>query len=208
MAEHARATERELSEPATDAHDPADDEPTHQAGPTHRADDTAKARAWERFSGLRGAAAIGVGAVIALSAVAAWLGYHDIENRNAARQHSAWIDAARQGAVNLTTIDYTNVDAAIKKILDCSTGTFREDFQKRSQPFIDVVKQAQSKTTGTVTSAAVESSTADHARVLVTVAVKTSSAGTPEQDPRAWRMRMDVEKSGTGVAVSNVEFVP
>jgi Mce-associated membrane protein len=39
------------------------------------------------------------------------------------------------------------------------------------------------------------------------VAVKTSNAGAPEQDPRAWRMRITVQKDGDQAKVSNVEFV-
>jgi Mce-associated membrane protein len=39
--------------------------------------------------------------------------------------------------------------------------------------------------------------------------VKTSNAGAPEQGPRAWRMRITVEKTGDNEAkVANVEFVP
>jgi len=44
--------------------------------------------------------------------------------------------------------------------------------------------------------------------VLVAVAVKTSTVDSPEQKPRAWRMRIDVQKVGGGTKVANVEFVP
>jgi len=43
---------------------------------------------------------------------------------------------------------------------------------------------------------------------LVAVTVKTSNAGAPEQAPRAWRMRISVQKVGDEAKVSNVEFVP
>ena len=45
-------------------------------------------------------------------------------------------------------------------------------------------------------------------QVLVAVTVKTSNAGAPEQAPRAWRMRISVQKVGDEAKVSNVEFVP
>jgi len=38
--------------------------------------------------------------------------------------------------------------------------------------------------------------------------VKTTLAGAPQQDPRAWRMRIDVQRVGEQVKVANVEFVP
>jgi Mce-associated membrane protein len=61
---------------------------------------------------------------------------------------------------------------------------------------------------GTVTEAGLESETANDAQVLVAVTVKTSIASAPEQNPRAWRMRVSVQKVGEDVKVSNVEFVP
>jgi Mce-associated membrane protein len=49
------------------------------------------------------------------------------------------------------------VDADIQRILNSSIGAFHDDFQKRSQPFIDTLKQAQSTSTRTVTAAGLES---------------------------------------------------
>jgi Mce-associated membrane protein len=44
--------------------------------------------------------------------------------------------------------------------------------------------------------------------VLVAVNVQTTTSGAPQQTPRAWRMRISVQKVGDDVKVSNVEFVP
>jgi Mce-associated membrane protein len=114
----------------------------------------------------------------------------------------------RQAALNLTTISYTAVDADVRRIVDSSTGTFHDDFQKRAQPFIDVVKQAQSKSQGTVTAAGIESEHGDQANVIVAVSVTASSAGAPKQPPRLWRMRIGVQNIADGAKISNVEFVP
>jgi Mce-associated membrane protein len=38
--------------------------------------------------------------------------------------------------------------------------------------------------------------------------VKTSNAGAAQQEPRAWRMRITVQKVGDDAKVSQVEFVP
>jgi Mce-associated membrane protein len=40
------------------------------------------------------------------------------------------------------------------------------------------------------------------------VDVKTSTSASAAQDPRAWRMRITVQKVGDGAKVANVEFVP
>jgi Mce-associated membrane protein len=119
------------------------------------------------------------------------------------------VQVARQTAINLTTIDYTEVDADIKRVLDSATGAFHDEFQNRSQPFVEVVKKVQSKSEGTISEAGLLSYTKDQAQVLVAVAVKTSMAAAPaDQEPRRWRMRLTVDKTGDSAKVSNVEFVP
>jgi Mce-associated membrane protein len=119
-----------------------------------------------------------------------------------------FLQVGRQGALNLTTIDWQHAEGDVQRILDSATGTFYDDFQKRSQPFVEVVKQAQSKSVGSIAEAGVESISGDSAQVLVAVTVKTSNAGAPDQAPRAWRMRISVQKVGDEAKVSNVEFVP
>jgi Mce-associated membrane protein len=112
------------------------------------------------------------------------------------------------GALNLTTVSNTEADADVQRILDSATGTFYDDFQKRSRPFVDVVKQVQATSVGTVTAAGLESQGGDQAQVLVAVSVKTRTADGADQQPRLWRMRISVQKIGDGAKVSNVEFVP
>jgi Mce-associated membrane protein len=158
-------------------------------------------------SGTPLALAIGVIMVVGLAALTGWLGFRTHQSQEAEAQRSLFLDVGRQGALNLTTISYTEAEADVARILNSATGTFHDDFQKRSQPFIEVVKQAQSKTEGTVTAAGLESVNGDSAQVLVAVSVKTTNAGAPEQQPHAWRMRIDVQKVNDGVKVSNVGFV-
>ena len=110
--------------------------------------------------------------------------------------------------MNLTTIDWQKAESDVQRILDGATGEFHDDFAKRSQPFIDVVKQSRSTAVGTITEAGLESETAGTALVLVAVNVKTSNAGVPKQDSHAWRMRISVRQVGDQAKVSNVEFVP
>lgn len=44
--------------------------------------------------------------------------------------------------------------------------------------------------------------------MLVAATVQSSTAGAPEQAPRAWRMRLTVQRVDDGAKVSQVEFVP
>lgn len=168
-------------------------------------DDVAGRRRWppKRVAAIAGAAMI-----VALGAVAGWLGLQLQHAQQTTDQRAEYLQAARQGAVNLTTIDWQQVDGDVKRIVDNATGTFYDDFSKRSQPFIDVVKQVKSKTTGTVTMAGLESMSGDQAQALVAVTVETTNTGAPQPTTKAWRMRIDVQKVGNDVKVANVEFVP
>ena len=56
--------------------------------------------------------------------------------------------------------------------------------------------------------AGLESIAGDQAQVIVAISVKTSSASVPEQGPRGWRMRLNVQKVGDTAKVSNVQLVP
>src|SRR5215208_5355293 len=160
------------------------------------------------MSHVRLATIVGLVLVVALAGLTGWLGFRTYESHKADEQHKLFLQVGRQGALNLTTIDWEHADADVQRILDSATGTFYDDFQKRSQPFVSVVKQAQSKSVGTIADAGLESESDDGAQVLVAVTVKTSNAGAPEQAPRAWRMRISVQKVGDEAKVSNVEFVP
>jgi Mce-associated membrane protein len=150
----------------------------------------------------------GLVAVVVLAGLTGWLGFRAYKSHQADEQRKLFLEVGRQGALNLTTIDWQHADADVQRIVDSATGTFYDDFQKRAQPFVEVVKQAQSKSVGTIAEAGLESESNDGAQVLVAVTVKTSNAGAPDQPPRAWRMRISVQKVGNEAKVSNVEFVP
>ncbi|OBI33066.1 Mce protein [Mycobacterium sp. E1386] len=160
-----------------------------------------------RLSRTGRALAAGGVVVAALAGLTGWLGYQAYQKHEAQAQRDLFVHVARQGAVNLTTINYTEVDADVQRILDLATGAFRDDFEQRSKPFIEVVKAAQSKSEGTVTDAGLESQRGDSAQVLVAVAVKSRTAG-GEEAPREWRMRIEVRSVGQDAKVSNVVFVP
>jgi Mce-associated membrane protein len=147
--------------------------------------------------------------IVALLGVGGWLGFRLHQDDQVRAQRNLYVQVARQTAINLTTINYTEVDADIKRVLDSATGDFHEEFQNRSQPFVEVVKKVQSKTEGTIAEAGLLSYTKDQAQVLVAISVKTSmAAAPPDQEPRRWRMRLTVDKNGDGAKVSKVEFVP
>jgi len=216
MADDAATPDGELSEstaaePESSVIEVTDQVPSDDA--TEAADEASEeeaAPAKPPMSHVRLAMIAGLVLVVALAGLTGWLGFRAYQSHQSDEQQKLFLSVGRQGALNLTTIDWQHADADVQRILDSATGTFYDDFQKRAQPFVEVVKQAQSKSVGTVAEAGLEpqSITANGAQVLVAVTVKTSNAGAPEQGPRAWRMRITVQKVGDEAKVANVEFVP
>ena len=146
--------------------------------------------------------------ILGLGCLAAWWGYQTLQARRADQQRAMFLAAGRQAAEDLTTIDYTAIDANIKRILDLSTGSFYDEFQKNTQGFVDVVTNAKSKSEGSVTAAGIETINGDTAQILASVSVKMTNTGAPEQQPRLWRMRISLQRGPNGTKVSNVGFVP
>jgi Mce-associated membrane protein len=194
------ATDREQDEDAVDAVDDA---------PESAEDDSKVApRLRTEKSATRLAMLFGLAMVAVLAMLLAWLGFHAYQTQQEQTRQALFLQTARQGALNLTTIDWQHADADVQRILEGATGQFHDDFSSRSGPFVELVKKAKSITVGTVTEAGLESHTADTAQALVAVTVKTSNAGTDDPQPRDWRLRVFVQKVGDQAKVSNVEFVP
>jgi Mce-associated membrane protein len=169
---------------------------------------TGDARAAQPRSVVRTAAVLGAVIFLALGGLISmlWFTDHQANKTNAERQ--LFLQTARQGALNFTTIDWQHADDDIKRILDSGTGKFHEEFLDRSQPFVDTVKKAQSKSVGTITEAGLESMSGDDAQALVTVSVKTWMPNQADAPPRSWRMRISLHKINNKQAkISDVLFV-
>lgn len=195
-------------ETAVDVENPENPESpeTAETSEAGEADETGEAGPADR-SPVRKALLAGLALVVVLAAVTGWFGYQAYRSDQDTRERNLFLEVGRQAAQNLTTIDWERADADVQRVLDVATGTFYDDFQKRAEPFLQVVKEAKSKSVGTLGEAGLESVSGDTAEVLVAVTVKSSNAGAPEQPPRAWRMRLTVQRVDDGAKVSQVEFV-
>jgi Mce-associated membrane protein len=147
--------------------------------------------------------------VCVLAGLVSWLGVTAYHARAIQQQRQMFLQAGRQGALDLTTIRYTDVDSDVQRVLDASTGKFYDEFKARTADFAAAVRQAQSSTTGTVSEAGIEAVDGDTAQVLVSMAVRTATSQAQDQAPRYWRMRVTVKKVDNSLPkVADVEFVP
>ena len=199
-------TVEQPEEPDEGVDDEAADEVSDEAA--DEASDDAESPAPERRR-LRSSLAAVVGGVliVALMALTGWLGYDYFKVHQEQQRRDMFMETARQGATNLTSIDWEHAEDDIQRVLDSSTGRFYDDFEKRSKSFLEVVKQIKSKSVGTVTASGLESYSEDEAKVLMSVTVRSTNAGVPEQAPQVWRMVLTVRDIDGEAKVSSVEFI-
>jgi Mce-associated membrane protein len=138
-------------------------------------------------------------------------GYMIVQHRHAAaeQQRSAeFAAAARQGVVTLMSLNFNSAQDDVKRILDNTTGDFKKDFAGQADEFAKVAQTSQVITEATVNATAVQSMSKDTATVLVAVTTQVSNAASKQQEPRSWRLRVDMARDGGQLKLAKVEFVP
>jgi Mce-associated membrane protein len=115
--------------------------------------------------------------------------------------------AARQGVVNLMTVDFNNAEKDVQRLLDSSTGKFRDDLKATSDELIDSLAQSKVVTKVTVQSSAVESMSADTGVVLVAARSEASSTTGAARRPADWRLAVTLSRDGGQLKMSQVDFV-
>mgnify|MGYP001115389248 FL=1 len=154
------------------------------------------------------AAGVVVALTVALLAATGFMLWQHREAEQQRRMAAEYTAAARQGVVTLMSLNHANAEQDVQRIIDNSTGRFREDFENAAQDFVKVAKEAKVVTEVTVNAAAVEEMTDETATVIVSaVSTVTNEAGAKE-DPRPWRLSVDLARDGDRIKMSNVEFVP
>ena len=149
-------------------------------------------------------------AIILICAFAAATGYmmwqdHDATER--AQRAASFVAGARQGIINMTSLDFNRAKEDVQRVIDSSTGSFRDDFAQRAKDFTSVVEQSKVVTQGTVSSAALESMDEHSASVLILATSKITNAAGAKDEPRIFRLRVTVTEDGGQYKMSKVDFV-
>jgi Mce-associated membrane protein len=151
------------------------------------------------------------GAVICTLALLAASGYMTWHHRQVVRDQersAAFAAAARQGVVSLMSLDFNKAKEDVQRIIDNSTGQFKQDFQSQADDFAKVAASSKVITYATVNATAVESMTEDTAVVLVAASSHVTNAAGAKQEPRTWRLSVNMARDGGQINIAKVEFVP
>ncbi|AQT79267.1 hypothetical protein B1R94_08285 [Mycolicibacterium litorale] len=213
-AEAARARANELrrkldaATPAPTDSDVADSDGPEDGAAT--ADEVAAPKRRLRPPSLKAVAA--TVAVLAIAGLSGGTGYLVWQHRKAEseRHHTAeYSAAARQGVVNLMSMDYTKAKESVQRIIDDSTGKFKSNMEDSADDLVKALQDSKMSTKVTVNDAAVESMDADTAVVLVAATSHREGPDAPKEDqqPRVWRVVITLEHDNGQIKVSDVEFV-
>ena len=191
----------------TKAAEPAE-EPESPSTPT---ESTPRRLRVPRVAGLSGfgmpLAAATIVAICALLGASGWMLWHHHTVAAERQRSAAYVAAARQGVINLTSLDFNNAKEDVQRVLDSATGEFKDDFQRRADDFASVVKDSKAVAQGSVRATAVESMSKDSAVVLVLANERITNSAGAKDDPRAFRFRVTVVRDGDQLKISKVEYV-
>jgi Mce-associated membrane protein len=169
---------------------------------------------WSRRPRLSGRVLKAVAVVVVIVASIAFVGltvtmYVQHRHAEAQRQQTAEFSAAAgQGAVILMSMNFETAKDDVKRIVDNTTGDFHKSFQDEADNFVKVAQSSKVVIQATVTSVGIQKITKDTATALVTVTTRVSNMASDKQDPRAWRLVIELARDGGQIKMSKVEFVP
>ncbi len=198
-AHHAAPTESVATE--TETADPPDDVPEPASSSRNGL------RLW-RPSWRVVVAAVALVCAAAALVVVGLMTWHHREAVREQQQSAEYSAAARQIVYTLMAIDATRAQENVQQILDNTTGQFRDEFEDASQDFVKLAQDGKVATKVDVKGAAVETMSEDSAVVLVTATSTVTNAAGADNQPRAWRLAVDVVREGDRIKMSKMEFVP
>ncbi len=144
---------------------------------------------------------------VAAVAVLAVLGPRWLEQRSVDARRAEVLQQARQIGVNFTTLDYRTFNEDVQLVLDGATGEFRDAFRAGVEQTRELVTDNKSVSEGEVTEAALVSSDADSAVVLLVVDTEVTNTANPEPTARNYRMRLDLSRVGDRWLAGDLQFV-
>lgn len=148
-----------------------------------------------------------VAATVVTTALSLWLAFGLYQQREADQRRQGILAAARQSALNFTSLDYRHYDRDSANVLAGATGEFKKQFTAQTDQLTKLVAQNKSVSQGQVLEAGIVRSDEDSARVLVVADSKVSNTAAPEGEARTYRLQLDlVHKDGRWLT-SDVEFV-
>lgn len=161
-----------------------------------------------RISGTSRAMAVGLAvATVLTTALTIWLALGLYAQREADQRHQDILAAARQSALNFTSLDYRHYDRDSANVLAGATGDFKKQFAAQTKQLTQLVATNKSVSEGQVLEAGIVRSDENSARVLVVADSKVTNTAVPQGEARTYRLQLDLVHRDGRWLTSDVEFV-
>lgn len=148
-----------------------------------------------------------VATTVLATALSVWLGLRLSDQRAVEQRRQDVLAAARQSALNFTSLDYRHYGRDSGNVLKGATGDFKKQFTAQTAQLTKLVAQNKSVSEGQVLEAGVVRSDERSARVLVVADSKVTNTAAPEGQARTYRLQLDLVRVDGRWLTSDVEFV-
>lgn len=160
--------------------------------------------------GIRSSRAMTVGLTVATAlttALTIWLALSLSTHHQADQRRQDILTAARQSALNFTSLDYRHYDRDSANVLAGATGDFKKQFAAQTEQLTQLVATNKSVSEGQVLEAGIVRSDENTARVLVVADSKVTNTAVPQGEARTYRLQLDLVHRDGRWLTSDVEFV-
>lgn len=148
-----------------------------------------------------------VAATVLTTALTVWLSVQLYEQHGAERRRQDILAAARQSALNFTSLDYRHYGQDSGNVLKGATGDFEKQFAAQTEELTKLVAQNKSVSQGQVLEAGITRSDDHSARVLVVADSEVTNTAVPKGEARTYRLQLDLVLKNGRWLTSDVEFV-
>ncbi|MCW2608145.1 MAG: hypothetical protein JWO60_2838 [Frankiales bacterium] len=145
--------------------------------------------------------------VLALLVTAAVFGLQWFRAEQRADVRADALQAARQEALNLTSVDGTDVKADLDRVLEGASGQFRQEFEAQAARLSTVLEENQVRAEGNVLDAGLTRADGDSATALVVIDSVVRNKAIPDGQTRTYRMQLELERVGSRWLTNRLEFV-
>ncbi|KUN00160.1 hypothetical protein AQI96_43360 [Streptomyces canus] len=146
-------------------------------------------------------------ATVLTTALTIWLSFGLYNQREAEQRRQDLLAAARQSALNFTSLDYRHYDRDSANVLESATGDFKKQFAAQTEELTQLVAQNKSVSEGQVLEAGIVRFDESSARVLVVADSKVTNTAAPKGEARTYRLQLDLVHRDGRWLTSDVEFV-
>lgn len=171
-----------------------------------RTDGMSKALPVLALSGRAWAAGLVVATVLT-TALTIWLSLGVYDQRETEQRRQVLLAAARQSALNFTSLDYRHYGRDSANVLEGATGDFKKQFAAQTEELTKLVAENRSMSEGQILEAGIVRSDERSARVLVVADSKVTNTATPKGEARTYRLQLDLVYRDGRWLTSDVEFV-